>query len=204
MVALRKADSEARLFPSDVALWFAVIGLAAACGCSTTESMNRYSNQTVSLSLTTISAVPETEAAVSNPPSRSGPLKAYANETRSISFATIAPAPGINQIRAVQWPEVKALLATEALLLIDARGPQDYLTRHIPGALSIPAETSDADLQIAVSQYAKNQPIVVYCASIACATSRSFAQRLVNFGFTNVQDMPGGFAEYLRSEPGQK
>jgi rhodanese-related sulfurtransferase len=135
------------------------------------------------------------------------PLRGYFNETLSLSFEKIDSAAAGLEIRLVKWPEVKPLLLAGKILLIDTRTAADYQARHIPGAISIPVETSDADMQIAMSQYPKNQPITVYCASASCSASRSFAERLINFGFTNVRDMAGGFAEYLQAgteTPGTK
>jgi rhodanese-related sulfurtransferase len=86
------------------------------------------------------------------------------------------------------------------LLLIDARPAASYQLHHIPGAISIPPETSEEDFRRIIAPYPSTQPIVVYCASITCHVSRALAQHHVQHGYTRVENLEGGMAEYLQAQ----
>ena len=124
----------------------------------------------------------------------------YLNETLGLSFEILSAPLGIENIPSATWTEIKPLAVSGMILLIDVRRPTDYQRGHVPSAISLPAETSDAELQIEMARYPKDQQIAVYCESIGCPVSHAFAQRLVSFGFTNVRDIPGGFAEYIKPQ----
>ena len=196
------------------------IALVFISGCSTApksaqrpllsdKSSTPYMNQTVSLSFDFIDfpktlAVGDAPGASPEPVSGSAPDSAlpehhvYSNQTLFVYFVPASLA-AVETIPSISWGEAKTLLAGGGFLLIDVRPPVEYRASHIPGAISIPAETPDTDLQIVMAPYPKNQPIIVYCASIGCPASRDFARRLASFGFLNVRDLPGGFVEYLNS-----
>jgi rhodanese-related sulfurtransferase len=128
------------------------------------------------------------------------PMAPSLSENDSDSAVPNSVSLGIGTIPTVKWPGVKALLANGGLVLIDARSFESYETNHIPSAISIPAEISDSGLNLKTSKYSRSQPIVVYCASESCHLSAALALRLRQLGFTNVQDMKGGLAEYLLAE----
>ena len=111
-----------------------------------------------------------------------------------------SPEQPSGQIRVVKWTEIKPQVESGTLLLIDARPAASYQLNHIPGAISIPPETSEADFLRLMAEYPKSRPIAVYCASESCHVSRALAQHLASLGFSQVNDMQGGMAEYLRGQ----
>jgi len=100
----------------------------------------------------------------------------------------------------VRWSELQPRLANGGLVLIDARPAESYRLHHIPGAISIPPETAEEEFLKLIAPYPKNQPIVVYCASISCHVARALAQHLASLGYTQVEDFEGGMAEYLQAQ----
>ena len=140
------------------------------------------------------------------PPPRAGSLSgsSVSSTTPPASPAHIvresSPEQPSGQIRVVKWTDIKPQVESGTLLLIDARPAASYQLNHIPGAISIPPETSEADFLRLMAEYPKSRPIAVYCASESCHVSRALAQHLASLGFSQVNVMQGGMAEYLRGQ----
>jgi rhodanese-related sulfurtransferase len=102
----------------------------------------------------------------------------------------------------LKWPEVKALLSAKKIVLVDARLKANYDISHIPGAISLPATSTAPELQAFATAYPRDTHFVTYCGSDSCHMSRALAESLVKIcGYTNVSEMPGGFAEFIIAEP---
>jgi rhodanese-related sulfurtransferase len=107
------------------------------------------------------------------------------------------------KIPELKWPEVKALLAEKKIVLVDARLKANYDISHIPGAISLPATALAPELQAFATAYPKETHFVTYCGSDSCHMSHALAESLVKIcGYTNVSEMPGGWAEFNVAEPG--
>jgi rhodanese-related sulfurtransferase len=103
---------------------------------------------------------------------------------------------------ALSWAEVKPLLARGEIILLDGRTTAAYETGHIPGAISLPLPLLAERIAQFSSQYPKNKPLVVYCASTQCPVSHAEAVALTeHYGYLDVRVMPGGFAEWRVAEP---
>jgi rhodanese-related sulfurtransferase len=113
---------------------------------------------------------------------------------------TVSPTDPVQPMR---WAEVKALQESGGVVIIDVRAAAQFQADHIPDAISIPADSSDAELKTKLAAYSKSQPVLVYCASASCHLSRSFGQRLSALGFTRVNTLAGGLEEYLQAEKGR-
>jgi len=88
------------------------------------------------------------------------------------------------------------LASDDRPVLVNALARDSFDDERIPGSISIPA--ADA-LRLAGDVLAKDQPVVVYCASRSCTASPTLAQKLVDLGFTEVSDFEGGIAEWERA-----
>lgn len=101
----------------------------------------------------------------------------------------------------LRWVEVKPLLAAGQIVLVDARATVAYEIEHIPGAVSLPANSAPAEFLAFATKYSKDTAIVTYCGSDNCDLSQELAEKLRgDLGFTNVKEMPGGIAEWRVSE----
>src|SRR5688572_22493144 len=146
------------------------------------------------------------------------PPVAYVNQTLALTLETVtanasaipqaqlsAPQPALPSFDfpAIGWPQVKGLLASNQIVLVDVRFKASYDLAHIPGAISFPShDYTKEELLSLAAQYPKSTRLVLYCGSEACGLWRSLAVELVRVGgFTNVAYMPGGFMEYFQAEP---
>lgn len=142
-----------------------------------------YFNETVSLTL-------ETPAATAAP-FTSPPVTTPANPPiRPLGIPAVIPS--------TSWAQVKPLLAAGKIVLVDARAKASYEVGHIPGARSLPAGSSVADVQSFARSYPPNTAFVTYCSSETCGASRKVAEALVQIaGMKNVSDMTDGYAVFL-------
>ena len=151
-----------------------------------------YFNETVAMNLE-----------LPNSPAPSIPQAAPAPVQPTPTAVPADPAHGHMTFPPLKWPEVKAMLAAKSIILVDARLKANYDVSHIPGSISLPATSPATDLQAFATKYPKDTHFVVYCGSQSCHMSRSLAENLVKIcGYTNVSEMPGGFAEFIIAEPG--
>jgi len=155
-----------------------------------TTSHKGYFNQTVAVSL---------EGA---PGARLSP-GVYGNQTMAVGLApTQAALPqGDGKYATLTWPEVKALIRDSRNVLIDARVATYYEAEHIPGAISLPANSAAADLAAFAAKYPRTTPLVLDCGSSSCPMSHNLAEILsLQYAFTNIRIMTGGFVEYRQFE----
>lgn len=88
--------------------------------------------------------------------------------------------------------EVKTMLDTEEVYLLDVRTLEEYLAGHIPGAYLIP----HTELESRICELPSNlsQPIIVYCRS--GGRSAIAANLLDSWGYTDVRNMAQGFSSW--------
>lgn len=83
-----------------------------------------------------------------------------------------------------------------AVVLFDARIPEQYEAGHLPRALNLPV--ADADRRI--GEYAHlltpQTPVLVYCGGADCTDGFDLAMKLRGYGFEDLTLYPGGFAEW--------
>ena len=82
----------------------------------------------------------------------------------------------------------------DAFIVLDARSPEAYAYRHIPGAVSFPHREMDAE---SVKRLPRNKLIVTYCDGIGCNGSTRAALKLAGFGF-QVKELSGGLDWWIR------
>lgn len=73
--------------------------------------------------------------------------------------------------------------------LVEVLKAEYYNQGHIPGAISIPYSMID---EKAPQLLAKDEKIIVYCASYQCKISTRAAEKLVKLGFNHVMDYKAG------------
>lgn len=78
--------------------------------------------------------------------------------------------------------------------LLDARGDKWHDGNIIPGAILASYENTQQDLELIIPQ--KDGLVVVYCFSFTCPLSPRLAQKLVEWGYTNVIEYPAGLKEW--------
>jgi rhodanese-related sulfurtransferase len=74
--------------------------------------------------------------------------------------------------------------ANPQLVLVEALPEQYFASGHLPGALHLPHDRSDALVRAALPN--SEAEIVTYCASDTCPNSHILAARLDRLGYRNV------------------
>lgn len=142
---------------------------------------------------------PEDEAAIpargSNAPIVQPNAQAFTN-LAAVPVTPLSPATNVIPF-GIRWIEVKPLLETGQVVLLDARAKTAYDLEHIPGALSLPTESKPEDFIAFALKHPKDTVVVVYCGGDNCDQSKELADKLRNdLGYTNVRVMTGGIVEY--------
>jgi rhodanese-related sulfurtransferase len=102
-----------------------------------------------------------------------------APEAKAVQAATINPA-GLDAL----------IKAGTAVVILDARSGKYDDGRRVPGAKSLTAKASAADVAKLVP--AKDALIVTYCANPKCPASPLLAKHLQSLGYSNILEMPAG------------
>jgi rhodanese-related sulfurtransferase len=88
--------------------------------------------------------------------------------------------------------EMKALMDSKEILLLDVRTPEEYEQGAIPNAKLI--NINSADFKQKVAEINKEQPVIVYCRSGA-RSSRAMGM-MNDMGFKEVYNLEGGYLNY--------
>lgn len=90
--------------------------------------------------------------------------------------------------REISMAEATELMKTEkGYVILDVRTREEFLEKHIPGAINIPNEAIGTDEIPTLPD--KDQLILVYCRS--GNRSKQAAKKLVALGYTNVVEFGG-------------
>lgn len=84
--------------------------------------------------------------------------------------------------------ELKNFMEKGGVRIVDVRAEADYKIGHIPGAISIPKEELDANLD----KLSKDEITIVYCYNQQCHLGDSACLNLVQYGYPAML-MEGGF-----------
>ncbi|MBU4337645.1 MAG: rhodanese-like domain-containing protein [Actinobacteria bacterium] len=91
--------------------------------------------------------------------------------------------------------EFADLVATDGVVLIDVRTPEEFATGHLAGAQNIDVESSDFTTQIANLDTATTY--AVYCRSGNRSLTAMTAMQ--DAGFENVSDLSGGITAWAQA-----
>lgn len=86
-----------------------------------------------------------------------------------------------------------------AVLLIDARDPDEYADGHIAGAVNLPLDVAATDLSMLESLSTGGRPVVTYCGGGTCEISLTLAHELIAAGQRRVLVFMGGYPEWVEA-----
>lgn len=86
--------------------------------------------------------------------------------------------------------------AGRAPRIIDVRSAEGWDQGHIPGAVHIPLDAFEGEMNGVVPEL--DAEIVVYCWGPGCNGSTRGALKLSQMGYTNVKELIGGFEYWAR------
>lgn len=81
-------------------------------------------------------------------------------------------------------------------IILDVRPREIYNQGHLPHALSFPLEEFDEIVPQIFSSIERQAALLVYCSSVECTDSHTFATLLRNLRYSNVKIFSGGFRQW--------
>ncbi len=102
-----------------------------------------------------------------------------------------------DSFREISIDEALKILQTHKPLIIDARNEIDYQSVHIKDAINIPVKNFENYIDLIFS-LPKDTLIIIYCEGIHCNLSHQLAEKMTNFGFTNLNIMYEGIEGWLK------
>lgn len=96
--------------------------------------------------------------------------------------------PSIQKLSIEELPEA---LAGGSAVLIDARSPEDFESKHIPGAINLSLGLSKAHRDAKLREFPRDTLLVTYCDPKGCPLSARLAIVLLRDGFSNIRVLEG-------------
>lgn len=108
-------------------------------------------------------------------------------------------APGLSKISTIHLQNLLALATpSPALTLIDARSPALYNASHLPGALSIPAQTT-SEIGSSLLPSDVKTPIIIYCQGPKCPQATRLATKLHDNGYQKIKVYLPGLSGWIQA-----
>jgi len=95
------------------------------------------------------------------------------------------------RIKEISIDQALNLIQNQKPLIIDARNESDFLSSKIENAINIPAKNFENYLDL-IFTLPRDTLIIIYCEGIHCNLSHQLAEKMLNFGFTNLNIMYEG------------
>ncbi len=102
-------------------------------------------------------------------------------------------------MKKIDAAQLKEMRANRRPLLVNVLDEAKFVREHIPASINIPGGRKDFTEEVQRRLGGKDQPVVVYCASISCQASPQAARRLDEAGFEQVYDFEGGMEEWKQA-----
>ena len=116
-------------------------------------------------------------------------------ETATMTMPAPAPAPAaMTDAPRIDQVELKALVDSNNVTLLDVRDADAYLASHIPGSLQIPLSRVEGE----VPYLPKEKPIVAYCTCPHDESAVEAVQILEHAGVRGARALRGGLQEWTR------
>ena len=145
------------------------------------------------------------------------PIKDLPKDTLPIKKDSVKPIPSTQQVasandgnksvedqgpakaKAVNYVQVKKLLADPSVMVIDARNEHEFAEGHLPKARNIFAMEYIPEL-IGMN---KDIRIIVYCGGGQCELSHELSNNLIGLGFKKVYIYIGGWDDWKQNGSGK-
>jgi len=89
--------------------------------------------------------------------------------------------------------EMREHVRSQTAVIIDARGPLEFVLGHVRGAFNMPAGEKEAYMPQISQTVAPGQLIIIYCNGPRCNSSDMVYEYLVPQGFTNMRVFEPGW-----------
>jgi rhodanese-related sulfurtransferase len=105
----------------------------------------------------------------------------------------------------VPLSEVKDIVTSKSMILVDGRSEKDYENGHIPGAYSLSVADFDTRFAGLADRFPKDSPLLIYCGSGQCGLSTRLAERLKEKGYAKLKVYAAGYNDwFLAGNPVEK
>ena len=94
------------------------------------------------------------------------------------------------RIEDIDYKSLINLSSNNNAIIIDVRTKDEYYNRHIPGAINIPLQDINSQIEKIVKN--KNEIIIVYCEY--GGRSRKACNKIQKLGYTNIYNLKNGIA----------
>lgn len=111
--------------------------------------------------------------------------------------ARVADAAQQAGMRVVTVEEAARIVEEGIHFLFDARAPEAFAQRRLPGAMNLYSEAFDEFFPQYAMMLVPEQPILVYCSGKACDESLLVGKHLMELGFTNLVLFAAGMEGWL-------
>lgn len=94
---------------------------------------------------------------------------------------------------------IDLILATPALVVIDARKQEEFIKGHIENAVSL-LDTTMSEEALAQHVPDKATPLLFYCNGERCLRSSNAARKAIDWGYSKVYWFRGGWVEWREKQ----
>ena len=127
----------------------------------------------------------------------------YSNEGGKLEFKPV-PANQVEPAEA-QLSDVRQIVASKSMVLVDGRSQPEYENGHLPGAISLSVADFDKRFPEFAAQYPKEGAYLIYCGSGQCGLSRQLAGLLRKNGYHHTKLYSAGYNDwFLAGNPIEK
>ena len=125
----------------------------------------------------------------------------YSNEGGKVEFKEVksSEAQPTETPAEVRLREVKEIIASKSMVLVDGRSQADYENGHLPGAYSLSVADFDKQFPEFSARYPKEGAYLVYCGSGQCGLSRQLAALLQKKGYHQTKLYSAGYNDWFLS-----
>lgn len=93
----------------------------------------------------------------------------------------------------INLDEFRAHAHGKTALIVDARGPEQFASGHVRGAVNIPPSEMERYVESTLRGVDRSQLIIIYCSSASCHSSEMVDEYLRSLGFTNTRVFSQGW-----------
>ena len=102
-------------------------------------------------------------------------------------------APVVRELEITDIHIAKEIYDNKTAVFLDARSAEDYMDGHIKGALSLPVNRFEQEIENFKKTYPDSTHFITYCSGRECDDSHELAQYLLMEGYEKVNVLIDGY-----------
>jgi len=118
-------------------------------------------------------------------------------ESSKGTVTAISKKDSVDNSLEINNPElVRQIIRNKERIVLDVRPREIYDQGHLPSALSYPLMDFDEIIGRILGSLKRESAILVYCSSVECTDSHTFAERLKKLRYNNIKVFSGGYRQW--------